>query len=140
MKKVLIAVVALVVVFFGIKLIFNNGDAVDPRAAAAAYLTQQLDGLNCDLSKLKMKVAETDEEGVTAVIISGAIKCEGTLVVKADDDTVTVAPMVDEKVVKAAPAAPEAHEAVEAPAAAHEPEAAAHEPVAEEHAEEAVHH
>ena len=100
MKKVFIAAVALIVVFFGIKLLFNNGEAVDPRVEVAAYLTTQLDGLNPDLSKLKMKVEETDEEGVTVVMVSGSIKCDGALVVKSENDLLTVAPVVTEAVVQ----------------------------------------
>jgi hypothetical protein len=101
MKKVVIAAVALVIVFFGIKLLFNNGETVDPRVEVAAYLTNQLDGLNADLSKLKMKVEETDEEGVAVVMVSGIIKCDGALVVKSDDALLSVAPVVTEAVVEA---------------------------------------
>ncbi len=103
MKKAIIAVVIVVIGFFGIKLLFNNGPVVDPKAEVKAYLTRQLDGLKCDLSDLELKVQETDEENVKVVLVSGSIECKGTLVVKETEAGFTVAPVVTEAVVKDEP-------------------------------------
>ena len=86
MKKLFVILVAVSVLF-----IIGCGKDDTPLDDAAEYVKKSLafdDNITLDTSGLKYKVEE-EEDGKTAVTVSGKIKCEGKILfVKQDDQWV----------------------------------------------------
>ena len=70
MKKILIGICVVVVAFFGLKACKNGANPMD---VAKAHVTQQFEGLNCDLSKLDFEKVEVTDE-------TALIKVEGKII------------------------------------------------------------